>query len=482
MDSTYYRNNLSFLYETSDPKKNPAVYGTDQLLIAYTNSDTFNNVLSLNGFLRPINRVDILRESTADTSARASMLFQNASQTSLAQLPSSTSFSEEDLDNDVRIEINRPSTSTLSLDIVTSAITNEVQTRTPRSDVAATHASAQNYMRGVVSAVCGWQFKNAMDRVVSPNVQSSPESVRDAVFAISRGFSSRRKDMIFTVLTEACKNAMTKYIIDQLNTIPISSFTDLNEGLFVSPFYYRLRLETARELVIPQNLLPIGIDDFTLRYFKNILVDLYIKTSYPLVHYDFIDALMQRYTENGDFVNSRVALLAKIMFVNHFVDAVVMATTASTGGSIVNPNIPPVIDAIKTTLNNYVTTLNTAYADSVVQGTGTKDPRVAIMRRLQNMSSKVTQDNKTASEVHNNVVQHQITLRNLETNSKNLKNVRSKKLLEFGLLSSALVAVVVACGVFIVIKKTDWALYLSSAWILILLLIASLDFTKSFLK
>lgn len=477
MDATYYRNNLSFLYESSDPQRSPPVYGTDPVLLAYTNADTFVNQLSVAAALRPVQRAEVLREATSDVTARAALLFVGGPQatTSSSPLPTSTTFSDEERENDVRLRIDRPAAGTITLDAATASIASEVQTQSFRGESSETHQAAQTYMRGVVMAIGGLQFKAAMDRLATPAVESAPESLRDAAFAISRGFSARRKDMLFTVLADNCRVALDKYIVEQLTNLPATLLADLNDGGFASPFYYRLRVEAARELVVPSALAPMGADDYTLSYFKRLLVDLYVRTCYPLIHYDFLDVMMQRYVRNGDFVNARVALLSKIMFVNHFLDAVVMATTASTGGSIVNPQIPPVIDGIKTTLNNYLTTLNTTFADRVLDGTQTKDPRVAILRRLQNISSDAVRQNQRAEAVHGSVVQHQVTLQNITANAATLASVKARRTTVFWTTAAALFAVLAASAVLLALGKPQFATYLASAWILLLSTAALVD-------
>lgn len=182
------------------------------------------------------------------------------------------------------------------------------------------------------------------------------------------------------------------------------------------------------------------------RFMKKTLVDLYLKTCYPLIHYDFIDILLRKYTALGDFVNARFALLAKVMFTYYVVDNLV--------GSL--ESVPPEIsEDLTTNLYNYIVRNN----KGDIHASGSREDKVkAIVMELHQMSNEVWSTSNTNTIISKGIRDNQLTLRALIENNKIVQKEVSVKALKYYISLALLFVLIVVFATLMFFGMYDYAM------------------------
>lgn len=470
MDSSYYQNNLSFLYESSDKKK-PAVYSIDTLLFTYTNKDTFNNNLVPSTFFNNIDTVQLKREKVADVSARSGEVDEGI------KLPLTTdiAFTENAADSEIRVDIGRGKQMPISiLTMINDASKNVFVI----NNASKSHKAYDSYMRGILSAVCSYCMREALRRVYPiPNVTT--QSLLEGAQILSEGISNGKRDLAFNIVSETSR----KCLIDILNkytkirTDIVSNFNNTSNS-FTRPLYYQLRSDMLTKLYLPTNVIP-DMEDYPMLYIKRIVVDTYIKTCYPLLHYDFMEAMMQKYADSGDFVNVRIALLAKIFFVHYFVDYIreniFLPDNQLTASKKVE--FQSIINVINTNLNNYLVSLNNINMSS----TPGKNELADIISSLHKLSADVVQKSQNSETLKEEIRTNQLALRNVISNSEDMQQKYKAKVFEFVFNVVLVILFVIVCGVLLVFNKPKYVYYVAGAVIVSVLLVKLVVMIKKLL-
>lgn len=183
-------------------------------------------------------------------------------------------------------------------------------------------------------------------------------------------------------------------------------------------------------------------------YMKKILVDLYIKTCYPLIQYDFLDVLLKKYTLIGDFVNARFTLLAKVLFTFNLVDGL---------ASAINENLIPtsVKNDFPTNIYTYIQRNNKGNLSS----NGTREDTLkSILINLHNMSNDVISTTESVQIVQNSIHNNQQSLRNMIYNTNNIDKILKSKLVEYYILISLIFIVIFVCGLLMFLNYSDYSI------------------------
>ena len=482
MDSTYYQNNLSFLFESSDNNK-PPVYDTDTLLYTYTNKDTFVNNLVPGTYFNDISGIQLKQESVTDVNNRAG----ETDAATKAALNTSYAFTDNASQNELRADVTRGSTmSSVIIQLINDEISHITAKETLQNsivsqqhDITKSHNAFNNYMRGVLSAVCAKQFKDALVKL-SPVPNVTANNVKDAAEVLDTGSNNRMKDMIFYVVSDTANKSLVDLIhtLTNIRTDVIANFSNTSNG-FTRPLYYQLRSDIISKLYLPSNVLP-DQNDHVLLYIKRILADTYIKTCYPLIHYDFINAMMQKYADAGDFINVRIALLAKVFFVYYFVDYinVNIFQTDSTLSTDVKNNYSNIINSVNTNLNNYMVSLNNIN----MNGDPGRNELAEIMNSLQKLSVDVVNQSQDMSSLKEQIEENQLALRNIISNTEIIQREYHYKIAEFIIAVIFVVIFVVVSCILLFLNKPDYVLYLAGGIFIVIVLIKIIQFIIKFLR
>lgn len=479
MDPNYYQNNLQYLYESSDPSK-PPVYNVDPLLFTYTKKDTFTNNLLPASFFRTISSVGLRHEDIQEVMNRAGAEDVNI----MPAIPNTSIFSESPVENEVFMNVARGNAMPSQIVQLMANEIAQTQSATLSSvdDITKSHVAFDNYMRGIIVSICSPCMKVGMTNV-SPltNITTPiPINLDNAAKIIGVDTDTRRKDMIFQVVSNLGRSTLLK-LIDSRGQFRTDVMSNLNNasGSFTRPLYYQLRSDMIEGLVIPTDVIP-DQEDFVLLYIKRILVDTYIKTCYPLIHYDFIDAMMRKYAKNGDFVNVRIALLAKVYFAYYFVDYIrenIFLTDAGLSAAV-KTQYTSVFNSIYTNLNNYMTALNNIN----INGTPGVNEMAEIIKSLQQLSVSVVTQSRDMVSVKTSIDDNQLALRNILANTEIMNRSYAKSNFEFWATLSVLFAFIVVCSVLLMFELPEYALLTAGAVFVIVIIIKLVQFLKKFLS
>jgi len=194
-------------------------------------------------------------------------------------------------------------------------------------------------------------------------------------------------------------------------------------------------------------------------YSRKLLIDLFIKCCYPLIHYDLIDILMVRYTQKGDFVNARFALLAKCLFTYN----------------IVNELVTTMADAdVDVTIKTQFSTNISAYIKRNNQGDlnsdkSTKEKIKEIIIDLHNMSNNVVSNSDHMELLKSAIKTNQLSMRNVSAAIEERRGDVRNKYVEFYVLIAIMIILIAACGLLYFIEKYDIGLIVASSTVVTIL-------------
>ncbi len=267
-----------------------------------------------------------------------------------------------------------------------------------------------------------------------------------------KGLYAERNDSLRNSIRSASQKSIN-YIIKNLKSKHYQNFVNafssrnsmINGGNI--HYYYYLRTIMYDFLKIDKSIF-YEDNPQIYEYMKKVLVDLYIKTCYPLIQYDFLDILLKKYTVIGDFINARFTLLAKVLFTFNLVDGLT---------SSVNENLIPVSvkNDFPTNIYTYIQRNNKGNLGS--DGTR-EDVLKSILINLHNMSNDVVSKSESVQIIQNSIHNNQQSLRNMIHNTNNIDKILKSKLVEYYILVSLIFIVISVCGVLMLLNYSDYSI------------------------
>lgn len=479
--SSYYRNNLAYLFESADPSK-PPVYNVDTLLFSYSTQVTFNNNVIPTSFFNNVSGVRFLKEEYNDVQVRVNSADDNKHP---PYLSTTTSFTDISPNNEVKVEISRNNQMSSS---IIKGIADEISYITnyesqalglKNNDVTTSHIAFDQYMLSILSSVCSQCFTDALAKASANIPDNAPIALTDAINAISTQLSPSRKKQLFTVVVAQAQKSLLGILLElpQISTDIMTDFNNTN-GSFSRPLYYQLRTSMGNELVISTSIIP-DQEDYVWMYIKKIVSDIFIRTCYPMIHYLFIDAMMKRYSKQGDYVNIRLALLAKVFYIFYFVDYI-QQNIYLPDNSLSSDDralYGQTIDQIKTKLNDYLTSLNNI---DITSKPG-QNALANIITSLHTLSGDVVDKSQQIDYIKKNIVDNQQALRNIIANVDIVRDQYNYQSTEFWIVLTILLIVVIASGVLLFLNMPQYVIYISGAVLIVVLVIKIVQLINSFI-
>lgn len=184
-------------------------------------------------------------------------------------------------------------------------------------------------------------------------------------------------------------------------------------------------------------------DDPKIRLFmRKLLVDIFIKTCYPIIHFDLLDALMKRFINRGDFVNARMALISKCVLTYYMLNgAYELAQTQGLG-----PSYKSVISDIPSNIVNYIEANNRGNVR--LDDNQTVDQRLSsIIKDLQSLSSEVNDNSFKMQLLQKTIADNQLTMRNVSLAIEQKRGAVTGKNVEFWILCTILIILILTCAI-----------------------------------
>jgi hypothetical protein len=296
---------------------------------------------------------------------------------------------------------------------------------------------------------------------------------------------------LYSALQYSVANVLKSRIASRVATSSfdfISEFNDLSKMTPTTTSYYSLRNDIINDFEITADMFvnaPTSVHGFL----KEILVEMYLKTCYPMVQLTYIDCLRAAYESSGDFVNLRFAMLSHAIFaycwIRKLLEVSNAAITASERASrflsnttkeleSLQPSIPQEMLAIAVNMAKYLTNLNITFktneplkqiSSTDNYSTSTRD-MVADMRRLTN---SVQVDSQNISRKQQEILRTQVSIRTYSESLKDIQALYASRIIEFYIVTIVVFLAIVIWTLLILLKQPHIAAISAATLIVVVL-------------
>jgi hypothetical protein len=463
-DTNYYNNHLHPLFGENN------VYNVDPLLFKFHQDDyQTSTLINSSAFFKDIVQISFSSDDKSQVNQRMNEDIAAFNASSTQPVSSSTitdSFKPlSGFATDEYVNANIQRGSDTSVNTLLKAIQDSVGNPT---DVNKSHDAMHIYMRNIVSSVCLHYFKSALSAMSQdPTFSNGREPWQESRYLLNTLPNNNQlvlnetlKETANAVLCEIIKTKVKQNMdLNENSTstnkkmLPQTFIEDLRYGNFKGPLYYKLRTELAQRIKL-DNVIKVG-SPTTIQYFKMLAADLYIKTCYPILIFDYIQCMMTLYMQYGDFMNARLALLGKVLYVYQFITYLVEMFSALN----TSPSDPykTLLTTIVSNLQFYLQNLNKID----MTGNGDANKLRSIIQDLHNVSSEVVDKNSQVHKTKNEIIQNQLAMRNIIYNTEQLRKQYTNKMLEFIFFLCLLILIIVVCSVMLALATptNNFALY-----------------------
>lgn len=485
---------MEYLYEGTD-----SVYNVDQILYKYQNlsSETtdFTTILNPGQLFLDYNKFTLNYEIIPDVNARSSIYAQSnlsfyGPLTSTSTLPTVSTASTAVSGIEYTVILTKSATVSSAANIISNIYSNFTDNylQNTNNSISTSHSNMSGFMNTIVQSTSYIYFNeavNLMSANVSPAVNSLANIIEISKSQIKNNITAANCLYIIQQLNMYISSVIEKLINSLIKTkkkLQPDMMHDFLYGGFKSPFYYRLRNTAAAQMNLKSlnlNTIFASQDASVVYVVKKILVDLFIKSCYPLLQYTFIDVMMKIYMDIGDYVNSRVALLAKIGYTHNMFNSIYNLTTYAPG-SMNTQRIPnqnsssnnATYISFQTTINNILIGYLTEMNNVNIKGNSTGSSAIAVAAHtLQESSDQVVKDNLTVQTLKTEISNNQLAMRNILHNTETMKKKYKTEVTIFLIALIAMILILIITGVLIYMKKSTWVMGFCGASIVCIIMI-----------
>ena len=200
-------------------------------------------------------------------------------------------------------------------------------------------------------------------------------------------------------------------------------------------------------------------DDKVDLYARKLLVDMFIKCCYPMIHYHLIDVLMSKYTSTGDFVNARFALLAKCLFTYNVLNSLVTSLDSTEVKSSISVDFT-------SNLTLYIQRNNKGDINS---DKSTDEKLKEIIIDLHELSNKVVSNSDHTEILSQAISKNQLAMRNISDSIESRKDAVKWKYLEFYILIGIIILLIGTCGLLYFLEKYDVGIIVAGTALVLIL-------------
>lgn len=319
--------------------------------------------------------------------------------------------------------------------------------------VASDHRVASNFMENVVLSICKWKYDNAKSQLLLA-LANNKEMISDVLDAGNelKMMGSPKEGSILANLHVTSSKAIRLLIKDQApSTYRLDGFVEGTNFQF-NKFRTTLREVMFQKLVLREYAGNKTIPDQVLMYMRRLLVELYIISYYPYIHFQYITELLHKFKQEGNFINMRVAALVRVAFT---INTLLWYYQESVKQVPQMEKYQVVVTEWAETLKNYMTALSRIdfkNKDATIQN---------VISDLHTLSSKVSSQSLSVDELKDNIVSSQIQVRSLISRLKQVNVERAKKATQFSVLVFLLLLVLVVSAVLLIFNMfKNYLLYL----------------------
>lgn len=404
-----YSTDLQYLFQSTDTRK---PYNIDTLLFQLISESGFANIVDITSYLTDVSTVELQRQDANDVGKYVGIVVPGELPVdeNFPEPVKTLNFSDNAAADDVYIVINNSSTMNAT-DFQKMVI--ELTTTNMNSDLgnmAKDHVLFRNFLFDNMEDIVRYSFNSAKQQL-GQIVYNLPESdprhkLYDPVMRL-HSMKISHLGTLLKALRDSCLTSMTD-ILKLSPTITSHDLTNFKRGAFTSKFYYDLRSRMNNTIVVKH--IYTNIDDAQVVYFKKLVVDLYLKSCYPIVHMLYMQSLMEWYATSGDYVNVRVVMLALIYYVFYTLKSVVNMSSSM-------PPAQQLTTAQNSTFNTIFNQLNVYLANNnkinVNSNTSANEEMKALVIELHDLSRGVSNQNNDIQKLKAAIKENQLIMRNV---------------------------------------------------------------------
>jgi len=320
------------------------------------------------------------------------------------------------------------------IDIVSQLKSSLQQFANPLT-VVDSHDGFNTYSKAVVMAICKWQYSTVVDGLKN-NINELPSE-----FKLAINYMSVIGDNIVNDISNVCLKSMeTIAKMAPSNQFLMNAFFRGGSGLDATKQSFRYQLREAMLKSFNPKLENVP-DTNTLINLKHILLDLFIISYYPYVHWMYITALLDMYKKSGNFRLMREAVFARATFVMYtLISLYDKSQSLSDGSTEFDSGLTSVYDYIKN-IHKYIQNLTN------IQFGNDNYTWSDVINEVNKVSVDVSNKSTTVQQLKEQIKQLQLQIRaNIDT-YKSVNGVYEWRLIQYKLLVVFIIFFIVIVGV-----------------------------------
>lgn len=438
--SSFYTSEFDKLFNTTGNDK--MVYHTD-MIYGYKDLDTgFKSMVNLQGYLNNVSSLSINRV----TSESVNNVIEGKSSTLVVD---NANFKGADKDALViEYTATQPSANAaerIYADLVASlGNPNDATVARELAQVPTDHRKAYTFMENIILSMCNWKYENVKNELLK-TLRESTSMLSDIKTAGEemRIISKPKEASLMTNLHTTCSQAIQSMVKNQAPS------TFLLKGFAEGPTFSNNRFRTTLREAMYSNLIlreykGTNIKDEVLMYLRRLLVEVYIVSFYPYIHFLYINELLKKFQASGNFINMRVGALVRVAFTINTLLSYFEVSGSLLQETTRTQRLSTIITQWAETLKNYMTAIARVEFEN-------KDTTIKnVISDLHTMSSKVTTQAMTVEELKESIKSLQLQMRSIMSLFKSINKERSRKATQYGLLVFLLILIVIVSAVMIV--------------------------------
>lgn len=317
---------------------------------------------------------------------------------------------------------------------------NDATVKQRLAEVATNHRVASTFMENIVLSVCNWKYTNVKTELEIA-LKNNTQMIGDVVTAGReiQLMNGPKEASIISNLHNTCSEVLAKIVKNQAPSVyKLEGFVE-SPTFSLNRFRTTLREAMFSKLILREYARNNSVTDQVLMYVRRLLVELYIIAYYPYIHFQYINELLKKFKDAGNFVNMRVAALVRVAFTINVLLWYYQEGSEKFRDKTTKQNV--IVSQWAETLKNYMTALSRVdfkNKDASIQN---------IISDLHTLSAKVSTQSMSVDELKEGIVASQIQVRSIISRLKQINKERTKKMTQYSILVFLLLLVVVISAV-----------------------------------
>lgn len=324
-------------------------------------------------------------------------------------------------------------------DIVTQ-LKSTLQQFSDTQAVVASHESFNNYSIAIMKAICKWRYSIILNGIKA-NTTSLPADIKPVV-----SYLTSIGENVLVDINELCMKSVQK-IVDNAsqNNFVFNTFFEGGAGLSANKesMRYKLREDMLRSFVLKLDNTP---DANVFVQLKHTLLDLYIVSMYPLIHYMYITSLLNKYKKRGEFRLMREAVFARATCVIFTLTSIYDKSQSLTDGTAeFDTNLTTLSNTINTIYNYIQKLINIQFGNEKYDWTN-------VINEVTKISMNVSSKSSTIEQLKDQIHKVQLQIRTDIDTYKSANRTYRNKIIQYRFLISIMVIFVIIGGVLLFIN------------------------------